>query len=147
MMANHCLYGQKSNKALDSAEMIEWLNPKMDDANDAIDEATLILEKLETTAENTQSAQVKADEEAAKKVKNASDLKVIQLQSNSDEETLNERITAMMELVEDEERNFMEDAEEVESLLKEVETALDDQIKSWNLLKTLTEEDALRGCC
>ena len=142
LMANHYVYGQKAGKPLDSNEMTEWLNPKMDNANDAIDEVTLILEKLETTEENTQSAQTKAAEEAAKKEKNASDLKVIQLQSKSDEETLNECITTLTEIVENEERNSVEDAEEVESLLKEVETALDDQIKSWNLLKSLLDEDA-----
>ena len=114
LMANHYVYGQKAGKPLDSNEMTEWLNPKMDNANDAIDEVTLILEKLETTEENTQSAQTKAAEEAAKKEKNASDLKVIQLQSKSDEETLNECITTLTEIVENEERNSVEDAEEVE---------------------------------
>ena len=67
LMANHYVYGQKAGKPLDSNEMTEWLNPKMDNANDAIDEVTLILEKLETTEENTQSAQTKTAEEAAKK--------------------------------------------------------------------------------
>ena len=116
-MANHYLYCQKAGKPLDSTEMTEWLNPKMDGASDLIDEVILALEKIEKAAEDAQSVQTKAAEEVAKKEKDAADLKIIEAQSKKDEETLEERITTMNELVENENRNSVEDAEEVESLL------------------------------
>ena len=52
LMAKHCYYGEKSNKSLDSEEMVNWLTEKMDQASDEIDEAELILDNMEKREES-----------------------------------------------------------------------------------------------
>ena len=140
LMGAHYNYGQKAKKELNSDELTEWLNPKLDAACDTIDDVTLMIDVIDTT-ENTEQAHIeKTAQEKAKTEKRAIDLKIAHLQIKNDEEVVKERLADMMTLVEDEDRNEVADADTAETLLKEVETALDDQIKSWNSMKSMDIE-------
>ena len=45
LMAKHFVYAEKAKKPLNSPELVQWLTPKMDDADDVIDEVFLLLEE------------------------------------------------------------------------------------------------------
>ena len=48
LINKHFLYAEKSRKDLNSEELLEWLTPKLDEANDLVDEVFVILEEDET---------------------------------------------------------------------------------------------------
>ena len=104
VMAKHCYYGEKSNKELDSVEMVDWLTQKMDQANDEIDEAELILDNLEKRQETEVSARQKDSEDAALRDKKAADMKIAELQAASDKKTVQDSIKKLTDIIQDETR-------------------------------------------
>ena len=141
VMTKHCYYGEKANKPLDSQEMVDWLTEKMDSAIDEIDEAELILEDIENKQEKEVSTRQKTADDAAAKEKKAAELKIAELQAENDKKTVQDNIKKLSELIEDEAKTEKEDANLAEIMLKEVESAYEEQIKSWNIYKTLVEDE------
>ena len=70
------------------------------------------------------------------------ELAVAERQSNIDKEILKDSIQRMMQIINDGNKESIEDGILVESYLKEIGSCLEDQIKYWNSLKSLsTDED------
>ena len=117
LMYKHCLYAEKANKD-QSEELQEFINIRMDEANDLADEIYLLLD---------------SDVNNAKHI----EMKVAERQCQSDEATLRERIQAMNVIVEDATKTTKEDGMLVRTHLKQVDESLGDLIKSWNVIKFL----------
>ena len=141
LMMKHCYYGEKANKALDSNEMVEWLTSKLDDVNDAMDEAEVLLEDIEKTEELQQTEIQKVVDDKASEDKRTTGLKIAELQMKNDEQSVKDRIDAMMEVLNDDTRTTKEDGDLAEILLNEVEASLEEQIKSWNSYKAIPSDD------
>ena len=133
LLNKHYLYAEKSGKELDSAELTEWINPRVDEANDVTDEVFIMIEDLEEIANK------KKVEEEIKKTKDES--VVIQKQCEATEIIIKERLNAMIDIVNDANRNSVEDRELVLAHIKEVENFMEEQTKSWNKLKTVNVND------
>ena len=131
-------YAEKANKDLDSEQLVSWITPNLDIANNVLDKVFIIIEELEAKSENEQLQAERDTSSKALEDKKKMDHAVAQLQADTDEATLKEKITMMTEVINDVDRTSKEDGVLVEAYLKEVSAALEDQIKSWNTLKLLT---------
>ena len=145
LMNRHYHYGLKAGKELSSTEMTDYLNEKVDEANDEMDEVMLLIDNLQSTEKDLARDHQKVAEENAAKERKTYELKIAKLQYPSDEKNVRERVKALTEElekeeVEDEDVVSEEKANLVESLLSEVELAMVDQIKSWNDVKTLGDD-------
>ena len=141
LMMKHYYYGQKANKALDSDELTQWINDKLDEATDIIDEVTIKIEDAEKLERDVVQEKERADAATALAEKTVNDLKIAKLQYKNDEAIVKTMMTQIEEVVTDEERNSEGDAEIVESMRSELEFAMDEQFKSWNCAKSLAEND------
>ena len=137
----HYTYAEKASLDLESDELLEWINERMDEASDLLDEVFLILDKFTTDELETQ----RISEKALEDTKVQKDIAVAELQCASDERALRERLEAMNTYVSEETHNSKEHADRARTYLTEVEECLGQLIKSWNVLKYLpsVSEDQL----
>ena len=54
LLEKYYAYAEKANKDLDSEQLVSWITPKLDIANDVLDEVFVIIEELEAKSENEQ---------------------------------------------------------------------------------------------
>ena len=54
LLEKYYAYAEKANKDLDSEQFVSWITPKLDIANDVLDEVFVIIEELEAKSENEQ---------------------------------------------------------------------------------------------
>ena len=99
-------YTEKSGEDLESSALIDWLTPKLDEASDLCDEVKIMIEDMESN----EDAQQKLRGEAALKRGVENEIKVAQLQSKTDEKTLQDRVPLMMTVVNNDTRTSDEDA-------------------------------------
>lgn len=143
-MNKHYYYGLKASKDLNSTEMTDYLNPILDEANDEMDEVMILMDTLKNTEKDIVLETKKAAEEAARKERRTYELRIANLQYKSDETNVNERVLAITGMLDDEETEVTEEnVNLVESLLAELELAMKEQIKSWNKVKSLSEDDVV----
>ena len=100
LVSKHYAYAEKSGEDLDSDELVGWLTPKLNDANDIMDDVEVMIEKMELEAEAAQREQDAAQVEES--INNQ--ITIAQKQCDSDETALLDRITTMMAVVNDETR-------------------------------------------
>ena len=130
---NHCYYAEKANLDLTAEPQTSYINPLMDASSDLCDRVELMIDDIETAATETQ----KDAEDQSIELAKANEINIAELQSKSDETTLNNIITAMKTIVDDENKNTKEDSVHVRSYILQIEESLQNQIKSWNTLKSL----------
>ena len=141
LFAKHCQYAELSKKNLELEELVQWITPHMDDASDLLDEIYLDIDALE----NLSAAQQKTVDDAAYKASKDNEMRVAELQSDAEEHSLNDRITLMIDIVEDEERSTKDDSDLVHTYLDQAKENLEDFLKSCDLLKPLlTDEEKLK---
>ena len=138
LVSKHYAYAEKSGEDLDSDDLLDWLTPKLDSANDIMDEVEVMIENLELAAETAQRNLDAAQVEET--VKNQ--ISIAQKQCDSDETALKDRIAAMMAVVDDETRVTEDDANLIRSHMKQVYDSLEEQIKSWKVSKDLARSEA-----
>ena len=137
LTAKHYLYAEKANKVLEEVELVTWLSERVDEAVDITDEVFIMIDNMETA--------LKSEREKAETIdQKANERQVAQLQYQTDENYLRERIDSLNKVVESDVRT-KDDAALAKAGLEEVEFALQEQIKSWNAVKsTLTEQADLK---
>ena len=134
LVAKHYLYGDKSNQAFDSEEMLNWITPILDSVDDVSDEVFLKIETLESAV----ALQRETQEQQAVVQAKANEMTVAELQYQTNEKALRERVDSMMEIVNDDSKSTDEDANLLRTYLRQVEDSMSDQIKSWNTYKSLS---------
>ena len=105
----------------------------MDNACDLIDEVEIMIEEFETE----ELAQQQTQEEEVGLEAKQNEIYLAELQSAADEKALMNLIDTMMLVVSDEEKKSKDDVALVLSYLPQIEESLQNQIKSWNMLKSL----------
>ena len=142
LMSKHFVYAEKSKKALTSAELVDWLTPKMDLADDMIDEVFLLLDNAETQTNTDRERQENAAKEQAK----ANEVDLATRQSNDEKKRIESLIKTIDESIKDETKTSVGDALLVQSQLEQIDCELEALTKSWNKLKMLkadAEDDEL----
>jgi prefoldin subunit 5 len=76
LMNKHYHYGLKAGKELNSAEMTDYLNQKLDDANDEMDEVLLMIDNMQNTENDLARDNQKAAEDNALKERKTYELKI-----------------------------------------------------------------------
>ena len=141
LMNKHFVYAEKSKKDLSSEEMVNWLTPKMDLADDLIDEVFLLFP--DTEAEHI-AEQVRQETEAKEQVR-AAEIDLTTRQSEDEKKRLESLIKEIEESIQDENKIAVGDALFVQSQLEQIDCELEALTKSWNKLKMLNanaeEED------
>lgn len=130
LVTKHYVYAEKANEDLDSEELLNWLTPKLDAANDVADETTLMIEEIEMN-DHTQQ---KTLDDAALQVGLRNEIVVAEMQYKANERTLRDRVQLMVIVVNDDMRSTKEDANLIRNYLRQVEDSMGDQIKSWNAI-------------
>ena len=133
LVASHYVYGEKSNKALDSDEMLDWITPILDSVLDLSDEVFLTIDGLEATVVTLRE---QVEQQAATTAKQNEAL-IAEKQYKANEKSLRERVTSMMLIVDDEEKSTDDDANTLRSYLHQIDEHMSEQVKSWNLFKSL----------
>lgn len=138
LMSKHFLYAEKAKKYLSSAELVEWLTPKMDETDDVFDEVYLILEEDEAESNVQKIKQEKSEE-----------IKIVTLQSNVQKKRIETLIQTARDSVNDPTKVSVDDALLVESQLEQIDKELESLTKSWNVLKmskvNADEDEELKG--
>ena len=132
LVAMHHIYAEKANKELDEEEMLTYLRPKLDESNDIIDVACLLIEDLEEEKEKEKLLEKTTASTEKLWKKQAYELTVAELQVDNDEKTLRGSIQKMMEIIGNPDKLNRESGMLVQALLKEIDSLLEQQIKSWN---------------
>ena len=130
LFQSHYEYAAKSKLNLTDEALAEWINPRLDEANDALDEIFLLLD----ADEETQNINKDKDE---KKQDQDNKITIATKQCDIDENFLKEREAAMNEIISDEDKQIKEYGKTVESYIEEIEKILERTSKSWNTLKSL----------
>ena len=133
LFSKHCTYAEKNNLDLESQELTQWIEPKMDDASALLDE---VFEKLEVFSSAELQVQ-KANELALENTKSEQDIKIAERQCTAEEKTLREFIAAMKLYIEDEGHASLEHAPAAHTYLAQIDESLGELNKSWNVLKRL----------
>ena len=134
LVEKHYMFAEKSGSDLDSTDMLDWLTPKLDEATDITDEVEILIEDLES---NEDAAQKDRDEEELQRgLRN--EINVAQLQCQTNETTLKDRVDLMMDIVNDQTKTTIEDANLIRSHMKQVSDSLEEMNKSWNVIKALS---------
>ena len=120
LFSKHCFYADKSSLDLQDQDLLDWINPHMDNACDLIDEIEIMIEDLDTEALTEQQTH---DEEAEAEAKQ-NEINIAELQSASDEKTLRNLIDAMMVVVNDVAKTSKDDGALVLSYLPQIEESL-----------------------
>ena len=141
LIIKHYSYAEKSNKELDTEELLEYLRPKLDQCIDIIDEVSIMSEDLENKNKEEKSIEKAMTSSNTAEKTRADKLAVAEMQALVDEEILLDNVRRMTEIISATERANKEGGILVEALLQEVDGLLEDQIKSWNHMKSLTTDD------
>ena len=131
LMSSHFVYAEKSKKELSSAELVDWLTPKMDLADDMIDEIFLILEDFE--AEDVTEQQRK--EALAKDKIRTNEVTIATRQCNDEKKRIESLMMKIDEVIKDEAKTAVSDALLVQSQLEQLDCEVEAITKSWNKLK------------
>ena len=129
----HYVYADKANIDLESDDALNWITPKLDDANDIADEVILMIDEIETIALQQQQTVI----ERAEATDKTNEILVAEMQYQADEKALRNRIESMMEIANNPDNTSKDDANMLRTYLRQVEESMDDQIKSWNSCKAL----------
>ena len=133
LVAKHYVYGEKSNKKLDSDEMLQWITPYLDRVLDLSDAVFLQIDNLEA---NAASERERVEQQAITTAR-ASEVLIAELQYKANENSLRERIVSMMVIADDQEKSTVDDANILRSYLHQIDDSMSEQVKSWNLFKSL----------
>ena len=105
LVDKHYVYAEKANVDLESDELIEYLTPKLDAANDVADETSLKIEEIEMDDD----VQKKTLDDAALEVGLKNEILVAEMQYKANERTLRDRVQLMITVTNDEARSTKED--------------------------------------
>ena len=133
LFVSHYEFAAKTKQDLETEELVEWITPRLDAANDAIDEIFVILEEeemeqktIDDTAENN-----------AKLLEDANKLKIARKQCKIDEDLIEEIAAKMNAIISDETKQTAQYGILVQTHIEEIEKILERTSKSWNTLKCL----------
>ena len=151
LVAKHYVYGDKSNKPYDSDEMEQWITPILDSVLDLTDAVFIKIDELQSAVVQQEVTR----EENALQTAKTNEMNIAEQQCKSNKRTVQERIVSMMEVVSDDSRETVNDANLIRTYLRQIEDAMSELIKSWNAYKSLSltsekldavfiEEEALR---
>ena len=129
LVASHYVYGEKSNKPLDSEEMLDWITPILDSVLDLSDEVFLTIDGLEATVVTLRE---KVEQQAAATTAKQNEASIAEKQYKANEKSLRERVTSMMLIVDDEEKSTNDDENTLRSYLHQIDEHMSEQVKSWN---------------
>ena len=144
LLEKHFQYGERAKIDIQSAEMTEWLNPQIDEAEDLLDEVFLLLDADETRLSNEQTEKERTAAEEAETKQKETQLNFITKQSETDSKLLKDNVTNMKAVIDDEDKTSKEDALLVQASLQEIESILEGLTKSWNFMKAEATDDDLR---
>ena len=133
LVAKHYVYGEKASKDLEDREMLEWITPKLDSADELTDEVILKLDTLD----NNEDLRLKNLEKESSVQREKNEIRISELQCTSDERSLRERVGLVIKHIEDINHTAKADADVARSYLTQVEESLGELTKSWNILKKL----------
>ena len=95
LMAKHYYYGEKSGNLPNSEDMTGWLNPKLDDAVETMDEVYIMIDEIDEEVEKEETTAKKATQRIQEEEKRVNELKIAELQMKNDEEVIKDRITKL----------------------------------------------------
>ena len=142
LLEKHYVYAEKTSQDIESEELTEWISSKLDAANDLADQLFVMIEEhedIEATQKETTEKHEK-DNEIIEEKSNEAELLTIQCERI--QKIIEEKVTEMNIIVDDESRTSAPDKDLVRGYINEIETFLEEQSKSWNGLKKLHVKDA-----
>ena len=120
LFVSHYEFAAKTKQDLETEELVEWITPRLDAANDAIDEIFVILEEeemeqktIDDTAENN-----------AKLLEDANKLKIARKQCKIDEDLIEEIAAKMNAIISDETKQTAQYGILVQTHIEEIEKIL-----------------------
>ena len=141
LLDKQCVYADKTGQETDSDELQQWINPKLDAANDLADLLFLKIDELTLVETQTKALQDETLKQTtqAEEMKNESEILTIQCERNS--KIIQDKITSMNDVVIDVDRIEEADKDLVKSFIIDIENAMEDTTKSWNRLKSINVKD------
>ena len=141
LLDKQCTYADKTGQETDSDELQQWINPKLDAANDLADLLFLKIDELSLVEAQTKAVQEEIQKQTtqSEEMKNESEILTIQCERNS--KIIQDKITSMNDVVIDVDRIEEADKDLVKSFIIDIENAMEDTTKSWNRLKSINVKD------
>ena len=121
LVRKHYAHADKAGIAYESDEATGWLTPRLTEANTVEDDVILKIDAIESGLLQQRETNDRTAIENAK----TNEIKVAKLQCDTSESALRERVTLMLELVQDETRSTVEDASKVRMYLNQVDNFME----------------------
>ena len=137
LLKKHYAFAEKSGKEFDSEELIGRITPKLDEATDISDELFIYIEELEEKENETKLKEESTIAENKLLMKTKDESVILRMQLEATEKIIKDRLNEMIAIINDTNRNSLEDRELVGAHIREVESFMDEQTKSWNKLKII----------
>ena len=144
LLEKHITYADKSNLDTASDDLRNWINPKLDEANDLSDKLFLLIDTSEQQDANTNAEAVENAKKTTLTQQRADEVEILTIQCERTVKIIEDKIVEMNEIVNDATRTSSDDKDLVRSHLKEIESFLEESSKSWNELKRLHIKDAVK---
>ena len=145
LQVKHFTFADKTGADIDSEDLQNWINPKLDEGNVLADKLFVMIDELEQSEESQNL--ITENNNAEKKLleKETNDAVILEKQCKITENIIKEKLSKLKEIVDDEDREENKsDQDLVRSYLKEIDKFLEDQTKSWNERKRLYVKEQAR---
>ena len=138
LISNHHLYAEKAGIDLEDDDLKNFLESKIDEAVDIVDEATLLIEQLGKDA----IKEVEEKSGALNTQKKEIELISAKLETETNEALIEEALEKINAILVKEDHSDA-DMITVRTLLEEIQSREEELVKSWNLVKSMstTEEE------
>ena len=140
LLAKHHTFAEKTSTSLEDEELRSYIEPKIDEAVDIVDEATLLIEKLQVDSKN----QRENSNEGLRKEKEKIEIATTRMEAESSANIMSQLLDSLSkDLLLTSPTKV--DAVKVEMILLELQRKEEEVIKSWNAYKNrVTDEHELQ---
>ena len=139
LIAKHHQYAEKASLSLEEEEMQNYIEPKIDQAVDIVDEATLLIERLNSDAKR----EIEDSHKDSKNQRDKLEIVSAKLQADSNEKLILQTLVELDNLLLTVDPSY-DHANMADMYLIEIQKKEEELIKSWNTVKSrLTDEDEI----
>ena len=145
LQEKHIVFADKTGADIESEPLQTWINPKLDVANELADKVFVMIEELEQLDESEKSKAEDVITKARQIEKQEGESKILEKRIKITENIILEKIQQLDAIVQDEEKEDSKKEQDlVRSHLKEIESFMEEQTKSWNELQRLSGDNQVK---
>ena len=133
---------EKSSLDYESEELQEWINPKLDTANDLADTLFVKIDEMNQNKVENKAIQEMNQRQITLAEESKNEVEILTIHCERSVKIIEDRIASMNSVVNDTTRNSPVDKDLVRSYIMDIEDSLEETTKSWNKLMSYHVKDS-----